>query len=266
MLYSFIISDGRLVAPENRIVPNECTVLYEVIRVTNGTILFLDDHIDRLKHSAELAGVCLPVSEYEIRQQLTQLLQSNQVQTGNIKLEFYNEDGIIKHDAMFFIQHRYPSDEAYHTGVRTCLFLAERSNPNAKIIQPELTAQIDQIIAEKKVYEVIMVHPEGYITEGARSNFFMVKDGSVYTAPLADILPGITRKYVLQICHEFSIPFIEKRVSVHQLPEMDACFLSGTSPKVLPIKQIDDLNFDVNNIIVRKIMKRYDELAGLKGT
>jgi branched-chain amino acid aminotransferase len=264
MLYQFSIVDGLPAAAGNYAAPEGYTVLYEVIRVTDGIFLFLDDHLNRLQRSARLAGITFSLSVGNIRKQLEQLLQINRVKNGNIKMEFHCRTGQIEHWAIYFIQHRYPPEESYRTGIRTTLFPAERANPNAKIIQPSFTEQIDRILVEKKVYEAILTHPGGYVTEGARSNFFMVQNGSVYTAPEADVLPGITRKYVLKICRELSVPLIEKRVNAEQLPEMTAAFISGTSPKVLPVAQIDGLRFDVDSMTVRRIMKRYDELAGLR--
>ena len=161
------------------------------------------------------------------------------------------------------IQHRYPTDREYREGVATCLLVAERTNPNAKIMQPKLKEQVDRIFAEKNPYEVILVHPGGYITEGSRSTIFMTLNGTVYTAPVADVLPGVTRKYVLQACCDLSVPLVETRVEIGRLSGMDAVFIAGTSPKVLPVAQVDEYRFDSGNETVRKIMRKYDELASL---
>lgn len=258
-----MIVDGQPEPAGTFAAPPDCVVLYEVIRLTDGVFLFLDDHIGRLVNSAQLAGVELPVPADGIRKEVTRLPVINDVQTGNIRLEFYCRSGKVVRRAFYFIPHRYPPEEAYRTGVRTCLFRAKRTNPGAKIIHSDLARQVERLVAEKGVYEAIMVHPDGYVTEGSRSNFFAVKDNGVYTAPEADVLPGITRKYVLQICRELSIPLTEVRIPASQLSDYDAVFLSGTSPKVLPIAQIDGMHFPPDNPVVRRIMKRYDELAGL---
>ncbi|MDR2036864.1 MAG: aminotransferase class IV [Bacteroidales bacterium] len=262
MLYQYMIFDGRT-EPVNSYPQERYGILYEVIRVTNGVFLFLGDHLERLQYSAKLAKVTLP-PDINFKQQLEELLKINKVKSGNIKLEFSYREGKIGHYAFFFIPHRYPSEDLYSIGFRSTLFYAERQNPNAKVIQQTFIREVDRIIKEKGVYEVILVHPDGYITEGARSNFFMVDNGVVYTAPEVDVLPGITRKYVLQICHELSIPLLEKRVEVSHLNKMSAAFISGTSPKVLPVAEIDELKFDPLDPVVRKIMDRYDEMTGLK--
>ena len=239
--------------------PSDHETLYEVIRVTDGVFLFLNDHIERLNNSARLAGVDLELSAAGVRKQLERLLQMNGVQTGNIRMEYYFLAGKVHYQAAYLIPHHYPSEQDYREGVKTCLLVAERTNPNAKIMQPKLKERVDRIFAEKNPYEVILVHSDGYITEGSRSTIFMIHNGTVYTAPEADVLPGITRKYVLQACRDLSVPLVETRVETGRLPAMDAVFIAGTSPKVLPVSLVDEYRFDSGNETVRKIMKKYDE-------
>jgi branched-chain amino acid aminotransferase len=261
MIYPTIIINNCPAAAGAFAPPAGCGTIYEVIRVTGGIFLFLNDHVNRLNNSAQLAGVDLTLRAENVQEQLAQLLQMNGVQTGNIKLEYYFLSGKALYQAAYFIQHRYPSENDYRDGVRTSLFVAERTNPNAKIMQPLIREQVERIIAEKNLYEVILVHPDGYITEGSRSTVFMVRDGVVYTAPVADVLPGVTRKYVLLACQKLSVPLVETRVSANLLPEMDAVFIAGTSPKVLPVARVDHHRFDSENATVKRIMKKYDELA-----
>ena len=265
-MYHTIIINNQPAAVGAFVPPAGHGILYEVIRVTGGVFLFLNDHVHRLNKSAQLAGVDLALPVAGVRKQLEQLLQLNGVQTGNIRMDYYFHAGKITCQAAYFIPHHYPSCKDYREGVRTSLFVAERTNPNAKIMQPALREQVAQIIAEKKLYEVILVHPDGYITEGSRSTIFMVKNGTVYTAPEADVLPGITRKYVLQACCDLSVPLIESRMIVDRLYDMDAVFIAGTSPKILPVALVDEYRFDMDNATVRQIMRKYDELAGFIST
>jgi branched-chain amino acid aminotransferase len=258
MIGHTIIINHQPAAAEAFAPPAGCGVLYEVIRVTAGVFLFLNDHIDRLNQSAQLAGVDLTLSAADARKQLERLLLLNGVQTGNIRMEYYFFAEKALYQAIYLIQHHYPSDDDYRNGVKTGLFVAERSNPNAKIMQPELMERIKRIIAEKHLYELILVHPDGYITEGSRSTIFWVKNGCVYTAPEADVLPGITRKYVLLACKDLSVPLVETRMAAGSLSDADAVFIAGTSPKVLPVATVDDCRFDPANETVRKIMKKYD--------
>jgi len=262
MIYQTIIINNQPAAAEAFAPPAGHGVIYEVIRVTDGIFLFLDDHVHRLNKSAQIAGVGWICYVDDVKKQLEQLLQLNGALTGNIRMDYYFYEEKITWQASYFIQHHYPSYKDYREGVRTSLWVAKRTNPNAKIVHSGLREKVERIIAEKNLYELILVHPDGYITEGSRSNIFMVKNGKVYTAPEADVLPGITRKYVLQACRDLFVPLEETRITTNQLLGMDAVFIAGTSPKVLPVALVDEYRFDTDNATVRQIMRKYDELAG----
>jgi branched-chain amino acid aminotransferase len=87
----------------------------------------------------------------------------------------------------------------------------------------------------------------------------MVKGDVVISAPLGDVLPGITRQSIIDICSQEGLNFREERVSYKDLKAIDALFITGTSPKVLPIKSVDDKFFSSStNIIVQNILRAYN--------
>jgi branched-chain amino acid aminotransferase len=141
------------------------------------------------------------------------------------------------------------------------LCFKERSNPNAKIINNNFRSETDEKIKASKSYEAILVDRNNYITEGSRSNIFMVKDNCVVTAPLEAVLPGITREIIIEICKKEQINFFEENVSFKQISDLDALFITGTSPKILPISKVDDFVFKSStNIIVQSIMRHYNRI------
>lgn len=234
-------------------------VVYEVIRIINRKILFYDEHFARFNQS--LKTIQITVESKDILYRIKQLIDANNIETGNIKFQIaYNRVTKTNRFVAFFIPHSYPDQLMYQNGVDVISHIAFRPTPSAKIIHADLKAEMDQLLSEHQVFEIIMIHPEGYITEGSRTNFFMIKNNIIYSAPLADILSGITYQNVLRICNEHRISFIESRISKSDVFMMDALFLSGTSPKILPINKFDDKIFDVNHVLVRKIMREYDNL------
>ena len=98
------------------------------------------------------------------------------------------------------------------------------------------------------------------ITEGSRSNVFFVKDDVFYTAPAFQILVGITRQKVVDCLNGLNYPLIEQAVKASEMNQFDAVFLTGTSPKVLPVKSIGDLIFDARLSSVKKLIEHYDKL------
>lgn len=234
--------------------------LYEVIRIIKGIPLFLEDHLNRLYKSAEVTNLEIWLKKEEIKKSIIDLSKANNIENGNVKIVFNYVKGKRDSFLCFFIKATYPTDEMYKNGVATSLYNAERQNPNAKVINLTLREATDKIIKEKGVFEVILLNRDGFITEGSRSNIFMVKDNDIYTAPVVDVLPGITRDYIIKACNNLGYNVIEKRVHYSEIKNLQGLFVSGTSPKVLPISKVDDMKFDPNNKIIREIQKEYDKI------
>jgi len=247
------IEVGATVPP---VVSPEQTVIYEVVRVMQGRVLFLEDHLDRLYASAVLAGQPLTVSGPDLARQLRDLIRASQCWEGNIRIEFRFSTHSDYY--AFFVPHHYPSPAEYLHGVKVGLLVAERIRPNAKIVQAGLRERADQLIASEGLYEVLLVHPSGYITEGSRSNFFVIRDGCAITAPLSSVLGGITRMQVIRVCTLWEIPVREQLITPEELDACEAAFLTGTSPKVLPVAQAGRYHFDVRHPVLRRIMEGYD--------
>ena len=123
----------------------------------------------------------------------------------------------------------------------------------------QLREATDEAIKANGLYEVLLVDRNGQITEGSRSNVFFIKDGEVYTAPSEKVLLGVTRSKILEIIRYLGAALHEEAVAAEDIGSFDAAFISGTSPKVMPIASVGEVSFDVNDPILRKIMEKYDE-------
>ena len=121
----------------------------------------------------------------------------------------------------------------------------------------ELRDATNKAIREGDLYEVLLVNRDGIITEGSRSNVFFIKNGEVYTSPTDAVLPGVTRTIIIRIIEEAGIPLHYCAVKQDELSGFDAAFISGTSPKVLPIAYIGDISYDVDDPVLRYIMAKY---------
>lgn len=237
---------------------NHGKTIYEVIRVEDGIPLFLEHHVRRFNNSAALINKTISLTKGQIEGYLHKVVEINNIFDGNIKCIFnFSENSS---DFMFyFIEHSYPSKEQYELGVDTIFYHGERNNPHAKVINKELRDKIGKEISERKVYEAILVDREGFITEGSRSNLFFVKGENVITSPLESVLPGVTRGIVLELLKELNINVVEKGESYKDIGNLDALFITGTSPKILPVRRVEDYEFNSSsNEIVKKIMKAYD--------
>jgi branched-chain amino acid aminotransferase len=256
---NLVILNGEAITAKDFNPGKSAILIYEVIRVMNGHFLFLEDHLDRLRNSCSRSGKNCPGKGLLIRH-LEKLLSKTPINNGNVRLVVY-EQKRKANIACFFVPHFYPSAVDYTCGVITRTYPFERPDPTIKKWNEQFRHNVGNFIREEKIYEAILLNEQGKLTEGSRSNLFFIDHAStVYTVPEQLILPGITRKHVLNICSKHHFRVIEKAVSLTEAAAMKSCFITGTSPRVLPVKQLNSAVFDVRDPILKTLMNTFDQL------
>jgi branched-chain amino acid aminotransferase len=257
LLHKFFIQDKELL-PVEHYAANSGIEIYEVIRVINGVPLFMDDHLKRFYHSSWLLHLQIPLTEVEVHSSLIQLIKSNGIGEGNIRFSYcFRPSGRFQ---AYFIPHFYPTASMVASGVNCGLYQSSRNDPNVKAVQAGIRQGADKLMAENGWYEVLLVSEHGRISEGSRSNVFFVKDGTLITAPDQEILPGITRKKVIELAIQNGIPVKYESIKTADLSDVESVFLTGTSPKVLPVKKVGDLLFRIDHPLVQKLIEGYNNL------
>jgi len=241
-------------------------IYYEVIRLIEGKLLFLPEHLERLRASLSGSETIYPGKQI-IEENLRLLMAENSFQNGNIRICLQQSPGKEPVLQCYFISFLYPDTSMYKDGVKLVSYPHQRPNPGIKKWDNAFRSAVGQYIRDHQVYEALLLNPASQITEGSRSNIFFIDSaGSLLTVPEKHVLPGITRRHVLEIAAEEGIRIREKTISIDELDGLVAAFISGTSPKVLPVKQIDTFNFDVNHSILKLLMDRFDRLISKKLT
>ncbi len=236
--------------------------VYEVIRFIDGLPIFFDEHFDRFGLSCQLAGVSYEMERSRFATLLVELARANGVKCCNMKYLVNVTEGVADFYAGF-IKSSYPTAGMYENGVSLGLLHEERSNPNAKILNTSLRSMANAMIDRHRFFEVALVNQLNEITEGSRSNlFFIDADGNVITAPLNDVLGGITRQVILEEMQALKLPLIEKALAVTDMSGIVAGFVTGTSPSVLPISTIDCYTLNVQNSTIRLLSQRYLDRLG----
>ena len=230
--------------------------IYEVLRTIKGSPIFFNDHMSRLIESVKLQNQKILADVSSLRKAIINLIRSDRKRVANIKIVFN-----YRHDQtnflVYFIEPIYPTEEQYKKGVKGVLFPAERKDPKSKVINHKLRSSIYYKLIQESGYEALLVNDNNLITEGSRSNIFFVKGETLVTAPDELILNGITRKHILEICTEQSIKVKLSCVSVSEMKDYDAVFMTGTSPMVLPFYCIDDKLYDVTLPLIVNLRKLY---------
>jgi len=230
-------------------------IIYEVLRVIDSKPIFLEDHLKRMKNSFRVINEEFLMSYEEINTKINTLIKTENKYEGNIKITYGICEKILR---VFFIEHTYPSDDMYEKGVETILYFGERENPNAKIVNENFREKVNNEIKNKRVYEAILVDKNGYITEGSKSNIFMVKNNELLTSPIKSVLPGVTRGEIINVAKKLKLKIKEVEYKYSDINKLDGMFISGTSPKVLPIKSVNDVSLDPNNGIIRSLIMEYN--------
>ncbi|OOM16295.1 aminotransferase class IV [Clostridium saccharobutylicum] len=233
----------------------EDKIIYEVLRVIDGKPIFLENHLERMKNSFKLINKEFTLKYDEISAKINRLIQLENKTEGNIKLTYGINEKVLR---VFFIQHSYPSEDLYEHGVKTILYFGERENPNAKIVNDNFREKVSKEITASNAFEAILVDRNGYITEGSKSNIFMVKNGELLTSPTKAVLPGVTRGEIIKIAEKLGIRVKEVEYRYDEINKLDGMFISGTSPKVLPINKVDNVELNQNNDIIINLMREYD--------
>jgi branched-chain amino acid aminotransferase len=255
--------DDQLTAVDLEPVSVESNIsVYEVIRIIGGQPLFLEDHIERLRgslHSFGLKTRGLKVADFSDR--IASLCLENDKDTGNIEILVTVGDKKANTILVGFIAHKYPEEQDYRQGVRVDIIEVERENPNTKVKDTGARLAANAFLAESNCFEVLLKNRNNRITEGSRSNFFFFKGDTLFSTPVAAVLPGITRKYVLIAAARAGLEIHEDFLLADQVKDLDAAFISGTSLGVLPVSHIGNHRLNPQHGQLQKLMKAYREFV-----
>ena len=233
--------------------------IYEVYRIYNGIPLFFKEHFQRLSDSTKASKIALSISRDDLKNETKKLIEINNILDANIKLVL-NKNKESENIILYFDNSKYPTEEDYRNGIKLGLFDAERKYPNIKYINHKLRTNTTTKMSIKGYFELLLVKDRNHITEGSRSNVFFIKGDKIFTPPLQYVLPGITRDKVIEACQSLGLEIIQKIINVSDLIYFESGFITGTSPKVLPIKSIDNITYNINSNIIKAIANRYDEM------
>jgi branched-chain amino acid aminotransferase len=218
-------------------------------KTMNGTKIFkAQEHFERLRKSCALVGITFQYETEELIQIAYQLLRKNNLSDSYIRpLVYCGANMTLTYPQDVYLMMCAWEWDKYHGDkmLKLCISSYQRPNPNSLKIEAKVTGHyVNNILAtsEAKVRgydDALMLDMNGYIGEAPGANFFMEKDGVLYTPSLGHILPGITRQTVMNICRELDIPLVERNIKPEELESADSAFLTGTAAEIAGIESID---------------------------
>ena len=229
--------------------------VWEGLRVHQGKIAFLDQHLDRLYEGAKALDMEMEVSADELRQRLYRLLEKNSMHDGvhirlmvsrGIKATPYQDPRITITPPTIVIIPEYKTalPETAHKGIRLFTVHVRRGYPDVQ--DPKLNSHsklnciTDCIQAAKAgADEALMLDPHGFVATCNSTHFFIVRKGEVWTSSGDYCLGGITRGNVIDLCAQNQIPVLQKNFSLLDVYGADEAFVTGTFAGLAPVREID---------------------------
>lgn len=232
-------------------------------KTSKGPAVFrLKEHIDRLFNGAATCFMNVPFSKQEIIDAVIETVSKNEVDSGYIRPIIYygyGKMGLDPNGADVNVSiavwpwGSYLGEEAVK--VKTSSFIRihpKSTHAEAKICGHYVNSIFASLEAKDKGYqEALLLDYSGNVSEGPGENLFIVKDGKIYTPPLGNVLPGITRDSIMTIAKDLGIRVSEKVLGVDDVYEADEAFFSGTAAEVTPIGSLDDKEIKTGQITMK---------------
>lgn len=221
--------------------------VYEVIRVYHGRPFLLDWHLDRLWTSLQAVQITSANDQAFYRQLILDAIQKSAEPEASVYLQITR--GATARN------HVFPNVGATEAGVSLIvrpLHQPAVRKPGKLLAQPDerwanayikTINLLPNILAKQAASEVgadeALLVRDGHMLESASSNLWFVKGGTLITAPTDRfILPGITRRYVMQLASQLNIPVVEEKLPFTSLDSMDGIFITSTISEIYPIESV----------------------------
>jgi branched-chain amino acid aminotransferase len=234
--------------------------IFDFVRVTENIPLYLDDHLDRFYRSAEYMRLAIGKTRDELKRSIRQLLIQNKLPDSGLRILLtggVSTDGYtVTQTSLAIIQSPVaPPPSVLPPAYTLVTYPYQREMPQVKTTNYLMAVWLQPWIKEQAADDVLY-QKDGLISECPRSNFFLVlKDDTVIT-PGRNILNGITKKQVLQLAAQNGIHIEERDVLVNEITQAKAAFISSSTKRIIPVRQIDDHVFEAgNNAVAIKLFE-----------
>jgi len=233
--------------------------VFEGVRAYNsvkGTAIFrLHEHTRRLFNSAKIFQMEIPFSPDVLIDAQRAVVRENQLEScylrpivwiGSEKLGVSKLGNSIHVAVAAWPWGAYLGEDGLAKGIRVKTSSYTRHHVNSSMVRAKASGYyVNSILANAEVTangydEALLLDTEGYVSEGAGENVFMVRDGALYTPDLASCLDGITRNAVITIAEDLGLVVKEKRITRDEMYCADELFFTGTAAEVTPIRELDD--------------------------
>ncbi len=232
--------------------------VFEGVRAYNtdkGAAIFrLQEHTDRLFRSAKIMGMNIPFDKDALNEAQKIAVRENNLNSAYIRpMCFYGSEGMgiradnLKTHVMVAAWDwgSYLGEDNMKNGIRIKTSSFTRHHVNITMCKAKANGNyMNSILALQEAVdngydEALLLDAEGYVSEGSGENFFMIRDGVLYTPELTSALEGITRATVMTLAEDIGLKVVERRITRDEVYIADEAFFTGTAAEVTPIRELD---------------------------
>jgi branched-chain amino acid aminotransferase len=281
-----VMIDGAIVAPEGaKVSVFDRGFLYgdavfEVLRTYGGVPFALDEHLSRLRRSAERVYIELPVDDATLRGEVERAVAASGNDESYVRIVVTRGTGPLsldpdtaKNPLRVVLVERVapPPREAYANGVGAVLVHTRRAVDDTAAAGAKVSNYLANLLAVREAkargaHEALIVDAQGRVVEGASSNVFVVHGGKVATPPeAAGILAGITRARILSAAADLRVPLVERDLTVDDVFGADEVFITSSIREVLSVVRVDDraIGAGTPGPVARALHGRFRSALGL---
>jgi branched-chain amino acid aminotransferase len=250
-------------------------------KADNGTAIFrLQEHTDRLFRSAKILGMKIQFDKDTINEAQRTVVRENKLESAYIRpMCFYGSEGMgIRADNLnvhtmvaAWSWGAYLGEENMTKGIRIKTSSFTRHHVNITMCKAKANGNyMNSMMALQEAVscgydEALLLDAQGFVCEGSGENFFMVRDGVLYTPELTSALEGITRDTVITLARDIGLKVVEKRITRDEVYIADEAFFTGTAAEVTPIRELDNrpIGSGTRGPITEKLQSMYfDQVLG----
>lgn len=229
--------------------------VFEGIRVYEGNVYKLTEHINRLYESAHSIMLSIPHTKTEMQDIIVETVRKNKLSSAYIRVVISRGVGDLGLDprnceraTVIIIVEPLAiyAEELYEKGLKVSSVVHRRSSPDVLNPQVKSLNYLNNVLVkiastQAGADEALILNHQGYVTEGSADNIFIVKNGVIQTPPIyLGALDGITRQAIIEIANELDLPIEEKPFTLHDVYIADEVFLTGTAAEVIPVISVDE--------------------------
>ncbi|MDD5680772.1 MAG: aminotransferase class IV [Candidatus Omnitrophica bacterium] len=250
--------------------------VFETMRSYGGKIFRIKDHLNRLSASMKFLRIRQPLADKEIEKVVYELLESNCLKDARIRATVSrgsSEDGKMdisksRPSNIVIITEEYilPPDKYYEKGVAADIARSRR-NSQSVLSRLKVLNYLESILARneaipKGCFDTIFLNDAGHVSEGGTCNIFMVSGNKLLTpSPDCGILPGITRKVILEISRYAGVGIQEGKFTEDELKSSSEVFITNSLFEVMPVVKVENKTIGAGTVgeVTKKIQSLYKE-------